>query len=434
MSLERYDTLFEDYLVNIVLTRSQADNIDQKLIEALSLFETEYEGDIVIYSQGSYAMGTTVRPLTARQSPDGTAGEYDVDIVLERTAWSNATETLAEVRNVLSNEFSEKLDKKLRESCERVLHSIDINTEVAFHVDYVPIKLAHISRYAARRSKNEWFSSDTKKLIEWFLYMADNNTFLPSIILILKRMRDTANMTDTLSSICITALVCNFYEDRSSYADDLLNVIDKIIRAFDVPYKVLAITIDPLDDNLANRIKPEEQKTILNFFTNAKQTLKEGFTNADLAKLRSVLSVSFPSNIDDYPIELEPLRRRKWGIETDGSLSKVKITEHRSKGSVITRQWRKFSGVGEPLEFHANQYDKQKYGIRWQVLNAIGSPDTRGNLFEARRTDGGKNSNEYANHETEQYKGKHWIKYYIYNKLTKRVVEIGEKFFVEVGR
>lgn len=62
----------------------------------------------------------------------------------------------------------------------------------------------------------------------------------------------------------------------------------------------------------------------------------------------------------------------------------------------------------------------------------MNSPDIRGSLFEARRISGDKNSNEFINHETEQYNGRHWIKYYIYNKQTKRVVEIGEKFFVEV--
>lgn len=432
MNRSRYDSLFEEYLTNIVLTRSQASSIDQMLGETLSLFATEYEGDVEIYSQGSYAMGTTVRPLTAQQSLDGVAGEYDVDIVLERTAWTDATGSLVNIRNVLSNEYRDKLDRKLRESCERVLHSTDDNTEVAFHVDYVPIKSARPYRYAARRSKNEWFSSDTKQLVEWFSDVASENTFLPAIILVLKRMRDTAGLTDTLSSICITALVCNLYENKFSYADDLMNVLDGAIRIFNVPHHALTITLEPLEDDLASRIDATQQRSILDFLTAARRVLNEGFTEADLAKLRLVLSGSFPADINEYPIELEPLRRRGWGIETDGTLRNVEISEHQAKGTVVTRRWRKFASVGEPLEFRANTYDRQQYGIRWQVLNAAGSPDVRGSLFEAHRVGGGKNSNEFINHETERYDGKHWIKYYVYDKLTKRVVEIGEKFFVEV--
>jgi hypothetical protein len=432
MSHSRYDSLFEEYLTNIVLTRSQASSIDQMLGETLSLFATEYEGDVEIYSQGSYAMGTTVRPLTAQQSADGVAGEYDVDIVLERTVWIDAANSLVNIRNVLSDEYSDKLDRKLRESCERVLHSTDDNTEVAFHVDYVPIKSTQYNRYAARRSTNEWFSSDTKQLVEWFSDVASESTFLPAIILILKRMRDTAGLTGTLSSICITALVCNLYENKFSYADDLIHVLDEAIRVFNVPHHALTITLDPLEDDLASRIDATQQRSILDFFTNARNVLVVGFAETDLTKLRSVLSSSFPADINDYPTELEPLRQRGWGIETDGTLRKVEISEHQSKGTVVTRRWRKFASVGEPLEFRANTYDRQEYGIRWQVLNAVGSPDVRGSLFEAHRVGGGKNSNEFINHETERYDGKHWIKYYIYNKLTKRVVEIGEKFFVEV--
>jgi hypothetical protein len=433
MNHSHYDSLFEEYLTNIVLTRSQANSIDQMLGETLSLFASEYEGDVEIYSQGSYAMGTTVRPLTVRQSAEGVAGEYDVDIVLERTAWTDAASSLIGVRNVLSDEYSDKLDRELRESCERVLHSTDNNTEVAFHVDYVPIKSASANRYAARRSTNEWFSSDTKQLVQWFSDVASDNTFLPAIILIVKRMRDMAGLTDTLSSICITALVCNLYENKISYADDLMNVLDRAIRVFNVPHHALTITLDPLEDDLASRIDATQQQSILDFLTNARKVLAEGFAEANLTKLRSVLSSSFPADINDYPIELEPLRQRGWGIETDGSLRKVEIIENQAKGTVVTRQWRKFAGIGEPLEFRASTYDRQEYGIRWQVLNAVGSPDVRGGLFEAHRIGGSKNSNEFINHETEQYDGKHWIKYYVYNKLTKRVVEIGEKFFVEVA-
>lgn len=434
MNRSLYDSLFEEYLTKIVLTRSQASSIDQMLDETLSLFATEYEGDVEIYSQGSYAMGTTVRPLTAQQSPRGTAGEYDVDIVLERIVWTDAASSLENVRNILSTEYSDKLDIRLRESCERVLHSTDDNTEVAFHVDYVPIKFAQSNRYAARRSKNQWFSSDTKQLIEWFSDIADNNIFLPAIILILKRMRDMAGLTDTLSSICITALVCRFYESKCSYADDLMNILEGAIRIFNVPHDELSITLEPIEDDLADRINATQQQSILNFLTNSQKMLNEGFAEVNLPKLRSVLSTSFPADIGDYPIELEPLRQRGWGIETDGTLSKVEISEHQARGTAVTKGWRKFAGVGEPLEFRAATYDRQRYGIRWQVLNAEGSPEVRGNLFEARRINGDKNSNEFINYETESYDGKHWIKYYVYDKQSKRVVEIGGKFFVEVNK
>lgn len=433
MNLSRYDSLFEEYIGDIVLTRTQADGIDQKIEETLSLFVGAYEGDVEIYSQGSYAMGTTVRPLTVQQSPDDKAGEYDVDMVLERTSWQGAVSSLESVRNVLSDVYSDKLDEELRETCERVIHSTNQDTDVSFHVDYVPIKRTGMGRYAARRSTDEWFGSDTKQLIEWFHDIVDEQVYLPSIILILKRMRDTAALTDTLSSICITTLVCNLYEEKSSYGEDLIGIVDKIIEVFNVPHPRLSIRAEPLMDDLADRIDELQQQTILGFLRESRRLLVEGFTNGDTDTLRSVLSSSFPAKLVDFPVYLEALRRRGWGIETDGSLRKVYISEHQAKGTAMSKRWRKFIGTGEKLEFRANSYDRQSYGIRWQVLNAADSPQVRGDLFEAHTAGGHKNSNEYINHETEEYDGTHWIKYYVYNKATKRVVEIGERFFVEVN-
>lgn len=432
MNLNRFDSLFEEYLGEIVLTRSQADEIDRMVEETLSLFAGVYEGDVEIYSQGSYAMGTTVRPLTVEQSPSGRAGEYDVDMVLERTSWQGAADSLGSVRNVLSDEYSEKLDRTLRETCERVIHSTDGSTEVSFHVDYVPIKYQQLGRYAALRTKNKWFSSDTKRLVQWFHEVADEQVFLPSMILILKRMRDTAGLTDTLSSICITAMVCSLYEQHESYGVDLLTVIDGMISVFDVPHSQLTIRIEPLADDLADKIDETKQQQILQFLKRSRNLLIEGFTDEDITKIRSVLSSSFPAELSDYPAHLEALRRRGWGIETDGTLQQVLITEHQSRGTFLSRRRLKFFGTGERLEFRANQYERHEYGIRWQVLNAEGSPQLRGDLFEAHAIGGGKNSNEFINHETEQYDGTHWIRYYIYNKATKRVVEIGKRFFVEV--
>lgn len=61
------------------------------------------------------------------------------------------------------------------------------------------------------------------------------------------------------------------------------------------------------------------------------------------------------------------------------------------------------------------------------------SPQLRSDLFEVHTACGHKNSNEFINHETEEYDATQWIWYYVYSKLTKKVVEIGQKFFVEVG-
>lgn len=436
MNLKNYDTLFEDFLTKLVLTKKQADAIEDKMEETLSLFLAEHEGDVEIYAQGSYAMGTTVRPLSKAQNPHGVAGEYDVDMVLQRSAWTSADESLKSVRSVLNDIYKDKVDGKLRETCERVFHDVDPNTEIGFHVDYVPIKLFAEGRHAAKRTPNKWFPSDTKHLAEWFNELSQNLTYLPSLILIIKRIRDTAGNSDLISSICITALVCNLYEEKQSYAEELLAILEGIVGVFDVPHQLLSIRLEPLEDDLADRIDEKQHTEILTFFKHVLDELSKAFTSGDIKTIRNILSTSFPANFENFPGELEPLRNRGWGIETNGSLKQVEISETGENGSLISRVRKKFYGAGEQLVFRANVYDKHSYGVRWQVLNEDGSPSRRGNLFSAKGPSGheGSNSNEYVNYETESYNGEHWIKYYVYDKSTKRVVEIGEKFFVEVEK
>lgn len=434
MTYQNYDSIFEQYLVDIALTSTQSDLIDDKITDTISLFLSEYGGDVDVYTQGSYAMGTTVKPLTKAQNK-GNPGEYDVDVVLERSTWESAKNSLNSVNNILANEYGENVDKKLHESCERVFHSIDHSTGVSFHVDYVPIKLQGTNRNAPKRSDDIWFDSDTKLLIEWFNEYSDEFIFLPAQILILKRIRDTAGLTDILPSIIITALVCEIYQDHGSYAGDLIALLEGIVQRFNVSYSDLSITVPVLSDDLARKIKVDEYEKLQAFFKEVLPAINEALVVGDLNTLERYFSSDFPTDWGKYPVFLEPLRHRGWGLQLDGSLRNVDIEGKSRTGSQKSKRRWMFYSVGAGLEFRVpTEFDKSIYGIRWQVLNSEESGERfrRGNLFEAKAPGGGKNSNEFVNHETEQYQGEHWIKYYVYNKRTKKVGEIGRKFYVEV--
>ncbi|MBQ8984927.1 hypothetical protein IJ098_03700 [Candidatus Saccharibacteria bacterium] len=436
--LGRYDTLFEDFLVNIALTQTQSKLIDDTLSGAISLFMSNYD-DLDVYAQGSYATGTIVKPLTANQSKTGIAGEYDIDIVLERETWGGAVDALSSVKNILAEEYINKIDDKEHESCERVYHSKDTSTDVLFHADYVPIKsqLYGAFRYVAHRSDDNWAKSDTKRLKEWFLKYASDKPFIQAVIVILKRIRDYAGLTDKIPSICIMAITCDGYRQGQSYTEDLIMAIQKIVDIFSKPYHQIVIRIPTIDENLATKIKDTDCDTIKTVFQNCLSALKDEFIAKDvpdLDRVKEYLSDDFPGNLSNYPECLEPLRKRDWGIELDGSLKIKDIKEdNRNASSMKNKIYYRFIGKGKSLRFVAStDYEKSKYGIRWQVLNADGSDDRRGSLFEAKSNGGGKNSNEFINHETESYDGLHWIKYFIYEKKTHKVVEIGKKFHVEV--
>lgn len=439
--LSRYDTLFEDFLVNIALTHTQAQLIDDVLHEAISLFLFKYE-DLGIYTQGSYATGTIVKPLTSKQSKNGVAGEYDVDIVLEKENWNSPTASLMDVRNILKDEYLDKVDeKKNRESCERVYHSKDSNTNVQFHADYVPIKSQFNGafRYVAHRSDDAWVKSDTKKLKEWFLDYSSDKPFIQALIVILKRIRDYAGLTNKLPSICLMAITCSDYRQSESYVKDLIDAICKVVDTFNAPYEQMYIKMPTIDENLVERVNADDCKEIKKVFQDCLFMLKNEFLEKetpDLNAVRECLSSDFPGNLSDYPECLESLRCRGWGIELDGSLTLKDIIEKNDNpASKRSKTWYRYFKKGLKLEFIASEYDKSLYGIRWQVLNAEGSKKRRGNLFKAKGKDGyeGSNSNEFINYETETFDGVHWIKYYIYNKSNHKVVEIGKKFHVEVS-
>ena len=254
--LSRIDTVFEDFLINIALTQSQSDLIDDALSEAISLFMSNLN-DIDVYTQGSYPMGTIVKPLTANQSKNGVAGEYDIDIVLERESWGSPTESLMAVRNILRDIYGAQVDKKERESCERVYYSKAANTEVVFHADYVPIKSCFYGafRYVAKRSENYWSESDTKKLKEWFFEYVSDKPFLQALIVILKRIRDYANLANELPSICIMAIACKDYYQSQSYAEDVIVALRKIVDVFSLPYNQIVINIPTVNENLAKKLK-----------------------------------------------------------------------------------------------------------------------------------------------------------------------------------
>ena len=76
MDGKRFDTIFEDFIYKLLLTKTQKERIDN----AITAAEREFGDKDEVALQGSFATGTTVKPLSESMSQDGIAGEYDVVI------------------------------------------------------------------------------------------------------------------------------------------------------------------------------------------------------------------------------------------------------------------------------------------------------------------------------------------------------------------
>lgn len=432
MDQNRYDSTFEQYLSRIILTKTQADKIDRALEDLSSLFLGIYDGDVEIYVQGSFATGTTVKPLTANQT-GGNAGEFDVDIVLERDAWTDPVSALDNIKSVIESddEFADKLSSTEKDSCIRIEFPVDPNTGVGFHVDLVPMKIANDQRSVAVRTGNLWQPSDSKLLVEAMLELLGANPFLYAQVLTIKRMRDLAGLTNVIPSIMVLSLLKSAYKDTGSYSGDLIGVLEYIDLLMSVDLTHIRITNPVSNEDLTKKWKADPRlfQIAQDFFTHVTNSIKDGFENADCELLRSVLSDDFPSQL--LPENVESLRSEGITFSTNGDLKKSKILS-RSSGRLLRPNYWLFFERNKNIRFEIQNVDNYQR-ILWQVCNAPGSEKLRGDLFEARALgkEPGSSSDPRVNEENELYLGKHWIRCFVLDG-NNRVVTIGYQVYVDV--
>jgi Second Messenger Oligonucleotide or Dinucleotide Synthetase domain/Adenylyl/Guanylyl and SMODS C-terminal sensor domain len=418
MNYYHLDPSIEEFLTNIVLTSTQAQRID-KALEDVSTVMLEALETIDIYVQGSFATSTTVKPLTDFQCP-GHAGEYDVDIVIESVNWTTPADALTSIKRILNEaEVYSGHAVEVKGKCVRINFPPDTtSTSTSFHVDVVPILNEGGIRKVANGDTGLWQVSDSKRLVEWFEEEKAEHPYLAASTMMIKRIRDLAQLTDDIPSIVIQSISAKYYEDKGTYAGDLIHILTKFEQVFQTPVEQINIP-NPvnLDENLAGRWigKPEKYAAIADMFMNARTVLQDEFGAAspDISALQDILSTDFPSKL--LPSMVESLRSNSYPIHSDKFLDRLPI-EHSSRfGRLVDAFTRVFFEINKSIVFKAPAIKLSDYEIKWQVLNASGSPSRRGDLFDAMGASGGTgtSSDKHINHENEQYTGSHWIRYFV---------------------
>lgn len=227
MNLTNYDESLEDYLQSIELSATQSDRVESALKRLSGLMLTAYN-DAEIYAQGSYATDTLVKPLTDTQS-DGNAGEFDVDIVVEREAWDGAEASLDSIAETLAADakYANMPIDNTKQKCVRIDYATD-SSGVGFHVDVVPTRITDTGREVPVRKDDDWTDSDAKTFADWFNGRCDEQPGLRKIAMILKRLRDRADQTDNLKSIATLTLTEKHYVSTGSLMGDLVATLDGI--------------------------------------------------------------------------------------------------------------------------------------------------------------------------------------------------------------
>lgn len=420
-----FDAAFEDFIRSIVLAKTQRNRIDQTLNAAKDIFSDRQLTTL----QGSFATGTTVKPLTEKQAKDSIAGEYDADIAIVDSAWhSESSDSLDEIANLLEARYGDKYCGALKkDSCERVVFAPDSNTSVGFHADYVPLKNMNNTLHKAARSTGLWESSDTLEIIRIYTEFSQNHPFASSCLIMLKRWRDYNLHTSDISSIFLQACVLNFYEDRGSYVDDLKHLTNCIYNAIELGLDVLIVDTDgrPLTENLVKKIR--NAGGVLHDLDALKNTLCSNSVSLD--QLAERFSDDFPVNDSDYPVEIETLRGYGYSYDTTSGVEMYNVdTFHTTSGKLVSYDFgRRLFGFKNSLSIKLKITNRKELAsdgdlaARWRVTNdpIKAKHNIRGALM-SRNAD-----NEFILKESAQYDGIHKAEEFVFRKVSKKIVGYG---------
>ncbi len=246
------------------------------------IFFSEY--DINIYPQGSYRLGTTVKP----KGKD----EYDLDVVLEVNY---------DFRKLKPEDLLNHLERRLKESevykskIERKKRCIGINYESDFHLDVIPALPRDFFKgenlKISDRKLSAWLDSCPKGYIKWFeskyiaqkliLEKAAEIEELPSklpysliqpiqrIVQLTKRHRDIyfdEQKDNSPRSVVLTTLTAEYYNAWESESESLLNVLSNIKRNIDLnPYGKIVV-VNPSNPNEKFSDLWEEKPQLYNYF------------------------------------------------------------------------------------------------------------------------------------------------------------------------
>jgi hypothetical protein len=226
----------------------------------------DFSGEISIYPQGSFRLGTVVRPVREQVEKD-----YDIDLVceFEEQPITTAAQT---VKHRVGNRLKENeiyksmLDKEGRR-CWTLLYAEHDN--VGFHLDVLPssgFSSRNYSPIAITHKEDEdysWVSSNPKGYAAWFeeknmnayrivvdeqkrmISQSFNETYakiddvpdqlirtpLQRAIQIMKRHRDmrfSANQQYAPISMIITTLAAHLYDNEADIYTALTNIVNKL--------------------------------------------------------------------------------------------------------------------------------------------------------------------------------------------------------------
>lgn len=478
ISEKQLETLLEDYANNLGITDAQRDNAIAKyetIGSWLSSGEFFREYAPIIYPQGSFALGTVVRPAAGE--------EFDLDIIVQLTQ-GDILKSSKEIKAAVNARLSEDnrdnpclhADKKSCSMC------YTLSFPKQFSMDVVPARYEDTDTIKHRKLKHpekarfldtaikvvnraeQWLDSNPKGYIKWFDEISKESrhkgavlimnemaplpankvrTPLQNMVQILKKHASEMFASDALrqykpESIAITTLAALSYKREYSLYDALCNFKSNALNIMgnelklenpanpgewfsqmwendEVKKKYLKKWLDAVDSFIRNMVNMDVETDI--------QFLNKAFTKERLTDLESDIPLVLREHSEyqkclrsiSLPCNVShaaaPKEAKNIKYHVD-IIPKIKIDS-------IWRDFNKFSIFPLPknksLLFEAVTNCPSPYKVRWQIVNtgdeARAAGCLRGEILDCAND---ANSNRITiRRESTLYAGVHWIQCYV---------------------
>ena len=216
---------FQDFLRDEVnLNQSRLDRLNTSVQAVNSYLKDHLTGYQNMEPQGSYALGTLIKPVDENDEYDA-----DIQIVMNPNPKWQAKDYINEIHKTLNQNqnYAGKLSLKTR--CVRINYAGD------FHLDTVPRVTSGNRHYVCNRIENRFEETDGNGYRDWF---NEKNRItggnLKRVVRLLKYLRDHKN-NYSAKSILLTTLAGNTIkpsdegtETVSTVSDTLVTVLSRI--------------------------------------------------------------------------------------------------------------------------------------------------------------------------------------------------------------
>jgi len=415
-----------------------------------------------IYPQGSFNLGTVVKPIKATD-------DFDIDLVCELFSISPTTNSGA-IKKLVGDRLKQnpRYAKILREKnrCWRVNYPGD------FHLDVLPAKPDEGQGGTAilipDKELDDWTESDPRGYTKWFRGVMEEQfsvsrfsiaksreaepeeipdyevkTTLQQSVQLLKRSRDILfedNPSNRPISVIITTLSGYSYRNQDDLFETLVSLVNDmpghIQRINGVPYVANPINED---ENFADKWQehPEREEAFYKWIDYLQEKLNLLEAGSTISEAEGILKQLFGEELSSGALKealaLPPVAQSakpsrlffdaphkkplKWNYSQQ---YEVKLSAMRKAGKVVQGVMpRPYYHDGQPiakwysLDFTARTNAPEPYTVEWQVVNtgdeASNANGLRGDFYPS----SGKDNHTFYRKENTQYTGKHWVEAFV---------------------